>query len=343
MSPLVNRSGTRLGILGNPKNRRVTDFTQAWLQLGQPAPVCLAYEDLLKDAPLPADLEQLRIDSPGENEAVARALIALGGGPPGVQLAFGEIAFLREYHRGFCKLLERIAVPCLNAPGDIAVMFDKWASHQRFAQRGLARPPAELAPDDFDALWQEMRARRSGRLFLKPMHGSSASGVCALRWTPHRQELFAPLRIEGKTLVNSLEVRRYTAPADLETILGQLLPQGAVDLRVLVIAGEARHRVVRQSEQPMTNLHLGNRRGDEAELKDHIGASGFEAALRLAEEAAACFPRSLYAGVDILLDSAGRPLVGEINAFGDLLPRLFDRGESAYTAIARACAQSCFV
>ena len=32
-----------------------------------------------------------------------------------------------------------------------------------------------------------------------------------------------------------------------------------------------------------------------------------------------------------------RAFVGEINAFGDLLPQLLHRGESAYTAIARAC------
>ena len=63
----------------------------------------------------------------------------------------------------------------------------------------------------------------------------------------------------------------------------------------------------------------------------------FEEALRLAERAAACFPQSLYAGVDILLDHGGRPLVGEINAFGDLLPRLTHNGESAYGAIARMC------
>src|SRR5204863_3521648 len=119
---------------------------------------------------------------------------------------------------------------------------------------------------------------------------------------------------------------------------------GAVDLRVLVIAGEARHWVIRQSRHPMTNLHLGNRRGDEAALRELIGLPNLDAAFRLAEKAAACFPDSLYAGVDILIDSRHRALVGEINAFGDLLPRLQHRGESAYSTIARAChAQRCII
>jgi len=75
-----------------------------------------------------------------------------------------------------------------------------------------------------------------------------------------------------------------------------------------------------------------------------MGQTKLESAFRLAEQAAACFPDSLYAGVDILLDTRQRALVGEINAFGDLLPRLTHGGDSAYTAIAKAChAQSCLI
>jgi len=77
-------------------------------------------------------------------------------------------------------------------------------------------------------------------------------------------------------------------------------------------------------------------------VRQKSGAAKLEAAFRLAEKAAGCFPDSLYAGVDILIDSRHRALVGEINAFGDLLPRLAHRGESAYVAIAKACfAQRC--
>jgi len=359
--PSANRSNRRLALIGNPENRRIRDFQAAVVALGGPRPPCLAYTELLSDDSALArlDADVLRLDSPGENAAVADALIALGGGPARSNLDLGEIGFLREYHRGFCVVLDRIAqrgIPCLNAPADIAIMFDKWAGHQRFLQHGVARPPAELAPATAGTLRARMRAQGSGRVFLKPLHGSSASGVCALRWTPHRQQLIAPLRLQSKhgepALINSLSVSTYTAWADIELILGLLLPPGmireqwipkltlpggAIDLRVLVIAGEARHWVIRQSRHPMTNLHLGNQRGDAAALRELIGQPKLEAAFRLAEQAAACFPDSLYAGVDILLDAQQRPWVGEINAFGDLLPRLLHRGETAYAAIAQYC------
>ncbi|MDB6151905.1 MAG: hypothetical protein JWL90_358 [Chthoniobacteraceae bacterium] len=351
-------SSPRFGLIGNPENRRIRGFQQAVKELGGPVPACLSYEELLRDSNALKNFEVdlLRIESPGENDAVATGLIALGGGPARPALEFGEIGFLKEYHRGFCQMLARIGehgAGCLNSPGDIAVAFDKWKSHQRFVANEVKRPVSELAPSHFNALREQMRAKQNGRLFLKPLHGSSASGVCALRWTRHHQQLIAPLQVRSArgsgVLVNSLAIRTYTTFADIEFILGFLLPQGmiseqwipkltlpggAIDLRVLVIDGEARHWVVRQSRHPMTNLHLGNRRGDKEALLEIIGSKKLEEAFELAVRAAACFPDSLSVGVDILLDSRHQALVGEINAFGDLLPGLTDRNESAYEAIA---------
>lgn len=347
-------SGSRLGLLGNPENRRLQHFSQAVTELGGPLPQLLSYRELLENpkAPQCYDVDLWRIDSPGENDEVHRALIALGGARQLGQLEFGQIGFGSEFHRGFGLVLDSMkGLPCLSDPAEILVMFDKWESHQRFLQHGVSRPPSELAPASF-AEFRRRLEQGSGRLFLKPLHGSSASGVCALRWSPGRRQLLAPIRIVDGKLFNSLKVRSYHSCDEIETILGQLLPQGmiaerwipkltlaggAVDLRVLVISGVARHRVVRQSLSPMTNLHLGNRRGDEDALRRFLGERRFSEALELAEKAAACFPQSLYAGVDILLDLRGRAYVGEINAFGDLLPGLFHRGQSAYTAIAEAC------
>jgi glutathione synthase/RimK-type ligase-like ATP-grasp enzyme len=329
-----------LGILGNPENRRVRDFVQTLLELGQPEPLCFAYEDLLLN-PRPLPVDWLRIDSPGENERVAGLLIERGGGPARPAIGHGEIAYLKEYHEGFRDFLMSLTTPSLNPPADILTMFDKWACHQRFEAAGLPRPRSRPAG-------AELLRAPAGRLFLKPLHGSSASGVCALRWNGKKRQLIAPIEIEDGRLYNTLRVRTYE-DEHIDRILEQLLPQGmiaedwipklnleglATDLRVLVIAGQARHTVVRQSRSPMTNLHLGNRRGELAQVAEFLPA-----AHRLAERAAACFPDCLYAGVDILLDVRGRPLVGEINAFGDLLPNLLDQGETAYQAIARQVLQ----
>ena len=81
----------------------------------------------------------------------------------------------------------------------------------------------------------------------------------------------------------------------------------------------------------MTNLHLGNRRAFPAGLDSTQGE-----AASLAVAAAACFPDSLCVGTDVLLDGRGRAYIGEVNAFGDLLPGLMHQGDDAYTAIARA-------
>ncbi len=362
MLPSVNDA--EVCIVGNPENRRVRDFqsTATEIRLGRQS--CVSWRDVLSGC---GDAmgqlrtaESIRIDSPGENDQVLHALIRLGGGCG--WLAHGEIGFLREQHRGFCtalELLSSVNTSFQNPPADIREMFDKWASHQRFEDAGLARPATALAPrgaNEFRTLRATVGGSpTAGRVFLKPRFGSSASGVCALRWCGDREQLIAPIEIDRTLghvrLFNSLRVRCYTSPEEIDTILSQLLPQemicerwvpkfrlpdGKFDLRILVIAGEARHLVVRQSHHPMTNLHLGNRRGDVSEVRDAIGNQRLEACRQLAEDAAACFPDSLYAGVDILVSAKGEPLICEINAFGDLLPNLRHRDQSAYEAILRA-------
>jgi hypothetical protein len=54
-----------------------------------------------------------------------------------------------------------------------------------------------------------------------------------------------------------------------------------------------------------------------------LAGDRWAAALEISERAAACFPGTLCVGVD-LLPAVGwrRFAVGEVNAFGDLLPRL---------------------
>ena len=97
------------------------------------------------------------------------------------------------------------------------------------------------------------------------------------------------------------------------------------DLRVVVVAGRATHAVVRTSRSPMTNLHLGGARGDLDHVRAAVETAGgsWSAALAVCERAAACFPDTLCVGVDLLPSTGWRRFaVGEVNAFGDLLPRL---------------------
>lgn len=350
-------------IVGSPGNRRVRAFQATAKAMGFAHPECIHWCALIDDweAILPKlnSAGLIRLESPGENDELLQRLIRLGGGDG--KLAFGEIGFLREQYVGFCKILERLSTvdtAFQNLPVDVKVMFDKWSSHERFAAAGISRPKSALAPDNL-AQFRQFRSsfctQHSGRIFLKPRYASSASGVCAYRWSHEREQLIAPIEIQrvGGTiqLYNTLRVRKYTSHHDVDAILEKLLPQGMIcekwvqkahlqdgqfDLRILVIGGEARHVVVRQSHSPMTNLHLGNQRGEINEVRELVGERVIDACSRLAENAAACFPNSLYAGVDVLVPIRGEPLICEINAFGDLLPNLRHRGETTYEAILRA-------
>ncbi|MEU4656465.1 STM4014 family protein [Streptomyces sp. NPDC023723] len=200
-------------------------------------------------------------------------------------------------------------------------------------------PPAVHGWDDVRRL---MRAHRMPRLFVKLAHGSSASGVLAVEASARgrvRATTSVELAPDGR-LFNSLKVRRYEREADIAAVVDTLAPDGlhleqwvpkasqggrAADLRVVVIAGRATHAVVRTSTSPMTNLHLGGARGDLDAARAAIEAAGgsWAEALDVCERAAACFPGTLCVGVDLLPVSGWRRfVVCEVNAFGDLLPRL---------------------
>lgn len=357
-----SENNLQIGIIGNLENRRVRDFSSTAITLGYPTPHCVGWLEFI-DHPERGlsqleSMDLIRIDSPGENADVQHRLIQSGNDPN--RIAHGELAGVSDHHFGFCQQLDRLETlntPFQNTPSDIKAMFDKWASHQRFVEANVRRPETCLLPESVDAFRAKLQSSSPlpHRLFLKPRFGSSACGVCAYRWNDDREQLIAPIEIESRDgvvrLFNSLQVRAYTHRHDIDLILNRLLPEGMVcehwipkarldegnfDLRVLVVSGEARHVIGRKSHHPMTNLHLGNQRADLAEVIRAVGEQTVYQSLRLAESAAACFPSSLYAGVDVLISSSGESLICEINAFGDLLPNATHRGETAYEAILKA-------
>lgn len=96
------------------------------------------------------------------------------------------------------------------------------------------------------------------------------------------------------------------------------------------------HCVVRTSRSPITNLHLGNRRGDLEMLRQRMSRQAWSEVLQLARQAAATFPSSHMLGLDILLQPGyRRPTMLEVNAFGDLLPGVLYRRQDSYEAQVR--------
>jgi hypothetical protein len=282
------------------------------------------------------------------------------------QLAFdkGRIWYPRQWYLGFRALLRRIddqlsrCPPCvrMTSPADVEVLFDKVCCQGRFATAGIPVPRSLGPVRSFAELRERMREAGCPSVFVKLAHGSSASGVVAYRTSATRQEAVTTVEMVRQggelRLYNSRRIRHYHQPAEVSALIDALAREGvqveewlpkavlddhAFDLRVVVIAGTARHVVVRMSQSPMTNLHLLNRRGELSDVVARMGPEAWQAARQTCERAAAVFPDSLHAGVDLLVGANyRRHAVLEANAFGDLLPGVLSEGVDTYEAEIRA-------
>ncbi|MBH0776048.1 STM4014 family protein [Nocardia sp. NEAU-351] len=281
------------------------------------------------------DDEIVRLDSPGENNEVDR-LLRDAPEPTRVE---GSGRWYRRFLAAVRTLRGGFR---LDDTEDLAALFDKRRSHARLAKAGVPvphSPTSEGQPPVRGWVDVRERLREMPRVFVKPAHGSSASGVLALEST-RGGRLRATTSVEiapDGALHNSLRVRRYTGEREIAAVIDRLAPDGlhleqwipkvsqagrSADLRVVVIGGRATHVVVRTSRAPLTNLHLGGARGDLEVFRAAVGER-WSRALSICEEAAACFPSTLCVGVDLLPAVGWRHFfVGEVNAFGDLLPRL---------------------
>lgn len=338
---------TRFCVVGNPGNRRVTLFARAVRAAGLPAPVVVPWARVAAGRVAVPEGSWVRVDSPGEDAEVAGLLAGTSVDPYRVE---GSAA----WYQGFRSALARLRADVTGAPGarllndpdDIAVMFDKRRCHAVLRAAGVRVPPALPPVTCYGELRERMRAAGMPRVFVKPAHGSSASGVVALAAHGRRVRAVTSVELAGTRLYNSLRVRAYEDEGEVETVIDRLcadrvhverwLPKASlggkvVDLRVLVVAGRPTHAVVRASTTPMTNLHLGNARGDLTALRDLMGERAWTTAMDTCVRAAACFPGSLHVGVDLLVSANGRRhAVAEVNAFGDLLPGLEHQGRDTY-------------
>jgi hypothetical protein len=351
-------------VVCNPENRRFAMFRDAALGLGLPEPRAVAWRDVLRDPShlleLPDQAWHLRIDSLGEDAAVMTALLdrgrerARGWGCDVVEAgrtpAFGELVAPRQAHLGFESVLDDLERVLAERPhwvqhqpiATIRTCFDKDATARVLSAAGVAVPQGIPCRTAADVLTAQQRHRRA--LWVKLTCGSSASGLGVLRGrNPH---FLTTLRQIPAGRFNSLRLVRLRGAAR-DATLDWLLCEGArvevdlpkarldgcfLDLRVLVIRGEPRFAVVRQSPHGITNLHLGGRRGSLDAVWQRAGPEGKEAVVATCRAVGRALPH-WYLGVDVRLSPAfDAPAVFEVNAFGDLLPRLENAGLDTYGA-----------
>lgn len=353
-------------LLANPGSNRARFVEEAAHAIGVATRV-IAWESLLREDE--DSWEQLRhagssiirIESPGRDAAVEMLLLHWGEkvlAEISEELHWnaaqidawlpdkGRIVPMRQWYAGWCRLLNRVKACAPHARfshdvTEVISMFDKETTHRMLQDAGVPVPPSLGVIREWDELMHRMRAFRWSRIFLKPRHGSSASGVIALEMHRGEMQAFAPVEMSrgehGELrLYNTRHVRRMRDVSAIREMVNALGIAGLhterwmpkmgfskhrCDLRVVVIGGKARHVVVRLSPHPMTNLHLGGTRGNLAEFRNMIGEAAWSQALAVCERAASVFQHSVSAGVDLLLAPEGRdPRVLEVNAFGGLLP-----------------------
>lgn len=351
---------TALTVVGTPGERRVTMFAEACLRHGLREPEVVPWTSVLRGAEIRLEPGTLvRIESPG-GDAAADALLRGPGEPSRVG---GGAAWYAAFTTAVARVREAVertpGAVLLADVGEIAVMFDKRLCHARLSEAGVPVPPALPGPiGGYAELRERMDEAGWGRVFVKPAHGSSASGVVALQASGGRVKAVTSAEPAAGGLYNSLRVRSYEDEVDVAAIVDLLADDGfhverwfpkaglggrTIDLRVVVVDGTPTHAVVRASRTPLTNLHLGGERGDLDAVRRRLGPRGWERALEACSGAAACFPGSLSAGVDLMVGVGWRNVaVAEVNAFGDLLPGLTGmpgggaEGLDAYDAQVRA-------
>lgn len=312
----------------------------------------------------------VRIDSPGKDFETERALLQAASElacnehfgsishSNVARLAFerGRILYPRQWYLGLCKALQIVEsqLPgCLvmNRFDDIALMFDKPRCQDVLSTHGVRVPKGLGEIGSFDDLLRRMTEHGCSRVFIKLAHGSSASGVIAYQTNgaKHRATTTVETKKRGDELhlYNSRRIRVYEDVSEIRKLVDELcrhrvyaeqwLPKAGIDgrtfdLRVVVIAGRAMHSVVRLGRHPMTNLNLLGGRGNLEEVVRRIGSARWEAIQRTCERVmTTCFPRSLYAGIDVRISPDYRHhQVLEVNAFGDLLPDVLHDGRDTY-------------
>ncbi|WP_067828734.1 STM4014 family protein [Nocardia inohanensis] len=337
---------TAIAVVGIPENRRVALFQEALRRNGLPPARPVSWREVLAGTAEFRPGELVRLESPGEDPEVERIL-------RGVEDSTRVEGTARWYERftaaarTVAERVKDVGATLLDDPAELAVLFDKRRCHAVLDAAGVAVP---CSPTSGTARpvrdWLDVRTRMADnglrRVFVKLAHGSSASGVLAVETAGGgRVQATTSVHRDGQgRLFNSLRVRRYRTEAEVAAVIDALAPDGlhierwipkaaqhgrSADLRVVVVAGRATHAVVRTSRSPMTNLHLGGARGDLAAARTAIESAGgsWPGALELCERAAACFPGFSRVGVDLLPGTGWRRFaVGEVNAFGDLLPGL---------------------
>jgi hypothetical protein len=296
----------------------------------------------------------VRMESPGKDDQVTRLLLEAGARnnpseprrdwrtvelPKGLLVRPGLL--YRGFHRVLCGLRKSFDLrPHLEptaCPLAIAEMFDKTKTAWELHKASVPVPEMMDHPLELRAVVHDLPLIHSWQtVYIKLNTGSSATGIVVLHPNEGERPAFGitSLAYLNDQFFNSRLLRRVSGP-ELERAVKFILDEGAIvqrgiqmaqidgqnfDVRVVCVYGKPAATIFRLSSNPMTNLHLGGRRGEYARCRAAIPTRDWLDALDHCADAAACF-NSAIAGVDLLFERGFRQhYILEVNAFGDFFP-----------------------
>ena len=192
------------------------------------------------------------------------------------------------------------------------------------------------AVQNMEQLLELMQKRGIYQVFIKPVNGSGAAGVSAFRWqkSSGRMALYTCTENRpGLGLVNTKRLRCFSEPAQIRSLLTQLLQMDCIierwhakaeyqgcsyDLRAVIQGGRLDYLLARLSKGPITNLHLNNCPLDIDALK--LPPAVLDEIAGLCQKAMELYPGLSGAGIDILLEKGTlKPRIIEMNGQGDLI------------------------
>ena len=294
--------------------------------------------------------EIVRLDSPGEDALVERALLRRGEAAvastdatrisarelEAMPAELGRILAPRQHHLGLLVVLDELERAVVGArvmqpiPA-IRELFDKRIATPRWRAVGIP------VPESFEVTSVAELRELSGTVYVKLSCGSSAS--CVAIWDG--TTCVTTVEDTGRARYNTRRLQRLTG-ARADRVLAFLLAEGSVveraidklqldgrhcDLRVLAVGGATPFVVARTSPHPITNLHLGGTRGDVDAVRARAADWDAVMATCVAVQRAS---GAFHVGVDVAIDVHGGHHVLEGNAFGDLLPNLVHDGLDTY-------------
>ena len=214
-------------------------------------------------------------------EPIERAEVVIVRGMPGGRL---EEVIVRM------DLLGRLAArgtPVINSPRGLEAAIDKYLSLARLGAAGVHVPRTIVAqsPESIHAAWRSL----GGDVVVKPLFGSGGRGI---------------ERIATEADLAPLLAAAEAQPDGIATYLQEFIPHGGWDVRILVVGNTCFSIRRRSATDWRTNLARGAH-ADAAPPPDGWTDAARRAAALLDVE---------VAGVDVLPDPQGRPVILEVNA-----------------------------